>query len=326
MVIVDRYKDNPILKPYEIHPWEATAAFNGCVIKDKRKFNKDKFHIVYRAMSYNKIHRKVKMNVSSIGHATSKDGINFGERHTLIRPELDWEIFGCEDPRITKLNRKYFIFYTSLSNYPPTPDDIKIGVGITKNFVNVEKHDVTFFNSKAMTLFPKKINGGLAGILTVNTDLPPAKICVAFFDKEEEIWSKAYWKDWFYTLDDHIIPLARSEKDQTEIGAPPIKTNHGWLLIYSYIKNYLSPPPTFGIEAALLDLKNPSKIIGRTTDPLLVPKTEYELHGNVPNVVFPSGAIIQNKKLFIYYGAADTTCCVAMCDLQELVQEMLKSS
>lgn len=317
MVNVGRYKDNPIFKPYKVHPWEATAVFNGCAIKDGRKF-----HFVYRAMSYNQLYRKVKMSLSSIGYASSKDGINFEDRRPLIRPELDWELFGCEDPRITKLNRKYYIFYTSLSNFPPAAPDIKVGVAITKDFKKVEKYIVTPFNSKAMALFPEKIDGKMAAILTVNTDMPPSKICISLFDKEESMWSKAYWKYWSHFIKENTVPLARTEKDQIELGAPPIKTKKGWLVIYSYIKNYLAPPPTFGIEAALLDLKDPTIVVGRTKTPLLVPKTEYELYGNVPNVVFPSGAVVDNGKLLIYYGAADTTCCVAMCDMKELLEEM----
>lgn len=320
MVKVERYKNNPILKPEKDNPWEAIATFNGCVIR-----NKGKFHMVYRAISYTQLYHGINLNLSSIGHAISEDGINFGDRHLLIKPEFDWEIFGCEDPRITRLNEKYFIFYTALSNYPPTPGSIKIGVAITKDFVNMEKHSVTFFNSKAMALFPQKINEKIVGILTVNTDIPPSKICIAFFDEEEQIWSNAYWKDWFSSLDKNIILSPRSQKDQVEFGAPPLKTNHGWLLIYSYIRNYLSPPPTFGIEAALLDLKDPSKVIGKTDKPLLVPEKEYELCGNVLNVIFPSGALIQNGNLFIYYGAADTTCCLAICDFEELIELLISN-
>ena len=60
-----------------------------------------------------------------------------------------------------------------------------------------------------------------------------------------------------------------------EIGAHPIKTNEGWLLVYSHIQNYLAPPATYGIGAFLLDLKDPFKVIGKTKGPLLVPEKEY---------------------------------------------------
>lgn len=317
MIHIERSNNNPILKPDKNKSWEALAAFNGCVVEAY-----DQFHMLYRAISDKQHHHGINLNLSSIGHVTSKDGIKFSDRRLFIKPELDWEIFGCEDPRITKIGKKYFIFYTGISKHPPGPENIKIGVAITEDFTNIEKHNVTSFNSKAMALFPKKIDGKITGILTVNTDYPPAKICIAFFDNEEQIWSYTYWKEWFSSLDKHVISLQRSEKDQVEVGAPPIETKQGWLIIYAHIINYLSPPMNFGIEAALLDLKDPSKVIGKTKSPLLVPEEEYELYGNVPDIVFPSGAIVQDKNLFIYYGAADTTCCLATCNLEELIEEL----
>ena len=91
-----------------------------------------------------------------------------------------------------------------------------------------------------MALFPEKINGKFAAILTVNSDLPPAKIALAFFDNEEDIWSEKYWTNWLYNIESHVIPLLRNVNDYVEIGAQPVKTDKGWLLIYSYIQNYFS--------------------------------------------------------------------------------------
>jgi len=318
MVNIERHKYNPIIRPNRDHQWEALAAFNGSVIKDSGKF-----HMVYRALSYEQTYHDRYLNLSSIGYATGDDGINFGSNRLFIKPEFDWEIFGCEDPRITRINGKYFIFYTALSNFPPDASGIKIGLAITRDFVNVEKHPVTPFNSKAMALFPEKINGKLFAILTANTDIPPSEICLASFDEESQVWSEDYWKEWFSSLKEHVVLQPKTKIDQIEVGAQPVKTSRGWLLVYAYIKNYLSPPRTFGIEAILLDLKDPFKVIGRTKEPLLIPEMEYELYGAVPNVIFPSGALIRDNDLFIYYGAADTTCCLAKCDLNELVEEML---
>jgi len=331
MVKVERYKCNPILRPNREHPWEALAAFNGCVVRENEKSKK--YHMVYRAISYKQIYRDHYLNISSVGYAESDDGINFKGQRLFISPEFNWEIFGCEDPRITKIDDKYFIFYTGLSNFPPNAIGIKVGVAVTKDFVNVEKHPVTPFNAKAMALFPKRINGKLAALLTINTDLPPAKICIAYFDEESQIWSYKYWTEWFSSADEHVVLPPDNKNDQIELGSPPIETKYGWLVIYAYIKNYLSPPKKpgietihlpkkFGIEAILFDLKDPSKIIGRTRNSLLVPELEYELYGFVPNVIFPSGALVQNGKLYIYYGSADTTCCLATCNLDELIKEM----
>ncbi|HEX8931697.1 MAG TPA: hypothetical protein VF810_00910 [Patescibacteria group bacterium] len=317
MTTLTRIRENPILRPYPAHDWEHDGAFNPCVI-----FINGVYHMVYRAYSLEKEQNGVKMHVSSIGYAKSTDGINFTDHKQLIIPTEDWEIYGCEDPRITYLDGKFYIFYTALSMYPFAPYGIRLAVGVTQDFTTVEKHPVTTFNSKAMGLFPEKINGQMAALLTLNTDIPPARISLALFDKEEDIWSPYYWTEWYDNPNVHIVHLLRDVRDQVELGAPPIKTAAGWLVIYSYITNYLSNNKTFGIEAVLLDLNNPTKIIGRTEGSLLEPAQEYELHGIVPNVTFPSGALIKDGKLSVYYGAADTYGALATCDSQMLINEL----
>jgi len=177
-----------------------------------------------------------------------------------------------------------------------------------------------------MTLFPEKINGKFVAVLSVNTDCPPAKTCIAFFDKEEDIWSPEYWSKWYPSLYDHILPIEKGTKHLVEIGAPPIKTKHGWLLVYANIRNYYSPDKTiFGIDAALLDLEDPTKIIGTTDDPLLIPIEDYEINGKVPNVVFPSGALVKGDDLYVYYGAADTYICGAKVPLKNLLEDLVET-
>lgn len=319
MVDFKRSEENPILVPLSENDWEAEAAFNGCPVSRGRKI-----HLLYRAVSSPQVISDRILNVSSIGHAISDDGLHFKYRRQFIKPEYDWEKFGCEDPRVTKIGSKFYIFYTALSTYPFSAAGIRIGLAITNDFREIEaKHPVTTFNSKAMALFPGKIKGKLAAVLTANTDNPPAKIGVAFFDDEEQMWSPEYWEGWYSFLDDHILPLQRSSRDHIEVGAPPIRTRSGWLLLYSYIQNYFSPPTIFSVEAVLLDLENPAKIIARTEKPLIVPRAIYETYGRVPNIVFPTGALAKGKTLRIYYGAADTTCAVVSGNLNSLVDEML---
>lgn len=314
-----RSEENPILIPLTENDWEAEAVFNGCPVRSCRKIN-----FLYRAVSSPQIVSGIEMMVSSIGHAISTDGIHFKYRRQFIKPEYDWERFGCEDPRVTKLGGKFYIFYTALSTYPFCAEGIRIGLAITRDFKEIEaKYPVTPFNSKAMALFPGRIRGKMVAVLTVNTDNPPAKIGLAFFDQEEQIWSPEYWEGWYTFLDDHVLPLQRTPNDHIEVGAPPIMTEFGWLLIYSYIQNYFSPPPIFGIEAVLLDLENPANIVARTEKPLLVPQAVYEKYGRVPNIIFPSGAFVKGKELSIYYGAADSTCAVATGKLSTLIDEMM---
>ena len=316
---IRRSEENPILIPISENAWEAEAVFNGCPV-----VSGSRIHFLYRAISSPQVVCGVQMRVSSIGHALSTDGIHFRYRRQFIKPEYDWERFGCEDPRVTKVGGKYYIFYTALSTYPFRAEGIRIGLAMTKDFRRIEaKYPVTPFNSKAMALFPGKFDGRLAAVLTVNTDNPPAKIGLAFFDREEQIWSPEYWEGWYSFLEDHILPLQRTPKDHIEVGAPPIRTQWGWLLIYSYIQNYFSPPPIYGIEAVLFDLENPAKIVARTEKPWLVPQEVYETYGRVPNVIFPSGAFVRGGLLYIYYGAADTTCAVATGRLGNLVEGML---
>ncbi len=323
-MLVKRCEDNPILKPKRNHSWEANAVFNGCPVADERGVR-----LVYRAVSlphYCTIAQR-RLAVSQIGVANSSDGVEFHDRRRLIIPEKRWERYGCEDPRVTKLDGKYYIFYTALSTYPFTPEGIKIGLAISDDLSSVrEKHLVTPFNAKAMALFPEKINGKFWAILTVNTDKPPSSICIASFKEEREMWDKNFWRAWHSDIEKHSLHLRRGELDQVEVGAQPIKTEKGWLVIYSYIRDYRGHDRLFTVEAALLDLKNPQKVISRFEMPLLVPEEYYENIGLVPGVIFPSGAFVREGKVYLYYGAADTTCCLAFIDLHSLLDKMTNKS
>ncbi|MEM2921410.1 MAG: hypothetical protein QXF26_03740, partial [Candidatus Bathyarchaeia archaeon] len=302
-MLVSRFDRNPVLKPKSIHSWEAQAAFNGCPVKKD-----DKIYLIYRGLSLPHYHAtpRTLIPVSNIGIAVSKDGLDFHDRKLLVVPEKVWERFGCEDPRVTYFDGRYFIFYTALSNYPPTHDDIKIGVAITRDLRKIEeKHLVTHFNSKAMALFPDRIENKIWAVLTVHTDRPPSYICLASFDKIEYMWDKGYWEEWYKNFEKHALPLLRSPADHVEVGAPPIRTRAGWLLFYSYIRRYFTRDKLFTVEAVLLDLRDPLKIVARTKYPLLVPEEYYEKVGYVPDVVFPSGALHVKNRIYLYYGAAD---------------------
>ena len=179
-----------------------------------------------------------------------------------------------------------------------------------------------------MTLFRERVNGKITVIVTVNTDIPPAKIAIAQVDRIEELWDSKFWDSWYEKIDEHVIDLKRFPSDHVEVGATPIKTPNGWLMIYSHIQNYFSSSENFnrifGIEAVLLDLDNPLKILGHTIGPLLVPQESYELSGYVPNIIFPSGAILNKDTLSIFYGAADTSVCMAHVNLTDLISTISK--
>ena len=317
MVKLKRFIANPIISPVG-NEWERDAVFNGCGVQDGNNV-----HLLYRALEKNKNIEGRAVDLSTIGYARSVDGVHFSNRKQLIWPLEDWEKFGCEDPRVTKIDDKFLIFYTAISDFPPNPDSIKVAVAITSDFQKIEeRHLVTPFNAKAMSLFPEKINGKYAAILTVDTDKPPAKIAVAYFENLDDIWDGSYWKKWLRSLDKNILPSLRSLDDHVEIGAPPLKTADGWLLLFSYIKDYFTSDKIFSIEAALLNIDDPLKLIGRSTSALLIPEKDYETKGLIPDVVFPSGAIIKNDELGVYYGASDNYCCLATCNLEELLKTL----
>ncbi len=329
MYVVKRSHHNPILVPDKDNYWEAFATFNMSVIKKGKTF-----YGVYRAIgAEDKL--RVPQQISIIGLGKSKDGKNFEKRIPFITPKEEWEKYGCEDPRITFFEGQYYIFYTALSKYPFEASGIKVALAISKDLKKInERHLITPFNAKAMALFPERINGKITVFVTVNTDMPPAKIAIAQVDEMEELWNQKFWEKWYAKIDEHAINLKRLPSDHVEVGAVPIKTSHGWFLLYSHIQNYFSSGNNleriFGIEALLLDFNNPLKIIGRTRGPILVPRESYELLGHVPDVVFPSGAILEKSAsrstsgdtLFIYYGASDTTTCMAHVNITDLISTM----
>jgi predicted GH43/DUF377 family glycosyl hydrolase len=319
MVKTKRSHHNPLIMPNNTHNWEASAAFNGSVVR----VNSGEYHMLYRAISIDQLYSNVRMQLSTVGYAWSGDGIHFKRRRQLIVPEYEWERYGCEDPRVTKIGDTYYIFYTAISNWPPNAAGIKVAVATSRDLKTIdEKHPVTPFNAKATVLFPEKINGKYAAILTAHTDMPPSKISLALFDRIEDVWNPDYWKQWYEGLDSHVIPIQHTDKDQLEVGAVPVATDSGWILVIGYVQNYFSQPRLFRIDAVLLDHDNPQKVIGQTMDPILAPEEQYEIYGQVPNTIFPSGAMVEEGQFYIYYGACDTTVCRASVTLNDLLDEL----
>ncbi len=106
-------------------------------------------------------------------------------------------------------------------------------------------------------------------------------------------------------------------------GAPPIKTKYGWLMIYHGAEES-NKRRIYRVGAAMFNLENPKKLMARLPYPLFAPEQDYEVHGHVNNVVFPTGTTIFNKKLYIYYGAADSCIAVVSVNLDSLLKELMK--
>lgn len=309
MFSIKRSKNNPIIKPNPDHEWESYATFNCCPIKVGKTT-----HILYRALSAPKKFESTNFSLSTIG----KDGKQF------IFPVEPWERYGCEDPRVSYIDGMYYIFYTALSLFPFRGDGIKVAVAVSKDLKTIkERHLVTPFNAKAMSLFPEKINGKYTVVFAANTDDGSlAKVSIAQFKKITDIWDHDKWNEWYGERDKWSINIPRGDNEQVEVGAPPIKTDYGWLLVYSHIKNYFSENKIFGIGALLLDFKDPQKIIAQTKTPFMVPETDYEKSGILSNIIFPSGVTLNGDNLEIFYGGADTICASASMSLSSLLASM----
>lgn len=335
---LSRYSDNgqtkPILVPRKTISWESNAVFNPGVVRDKNIFR-----MLYRTYSHELIKKSPKLNspgfnlthqASYIGYAESRDGIHFERREQpFISPDQNYDRHGCEDPRITLLNDTFYITYTAIDapienslSLPKT----RIALATTKDFITVKKHGIIGppVNSKAAAFFPERVNGEKFGLaLTMSADSTLSHVAVRYDDSIEAFLqpSCASWDNFLKT--NHETTLLKTEPwlhRGPELGAPPIKTDRGWLFIFSAE----SMSDTWTMSAALADIDEPHKLIARIPGYLLQPVMDYEREGIAPNVAFPSAAVIVEDELYVYYGCADTVIGLATCKLTKLLDYLDK--
>ncbi|KAA5807955.1 glycoside hydrolase family 130 protein [Thermoanaerobacterium thermosaccharolyticum] len=295
-----RLTDKPILSPVKEHEWERKAVFNAASIYEDHKF-----HLFYRAsnngfvLNTEKPEEKHKF-VSSIGYAVSSDGINF-ERFDkpIMVGETEQEEWGVEDPRITKIDDKYYMLYTGFGG--KDWNNFRICMATSYDLKRWEGHRVVLDEpNKDAALLPEKINGKY----------------VMFHRREPDIWI-AYSDDLVNWTDHKIImtPISGTwESKKIGIAGPPIKREDGWLLIYHGVDEN----NVYRLGAALVDLDDPSKVIARQEEPILEPELDWEKEGLVPNVVFSCGAVEVNEKYYVYYGGADTHIGVAVVEKNKI--------
>ena len=331
MFVIRREPNNPILAPQKERPWESLATFNPSAVRlpAGKAGVDDGVRIFYRALGTPSALKTPLNEISSIGTAFSEDGAHFHSREQVIAPQEPWDQFGCEDPRVTFFEGRWYCFYTALGGYPFGPDNIRVAVAIgdTPNHFT-ERHLLTTFDAKAATLFPERIDGNVVLLLTAHTDWTPdhprPTIALARAKQIQDFFDPEYWNNWHEHLPNQALSeLRRDDGDHVEVGASPVLTEKGWLLIYSYIQDYYDDQKrVFSIEAALLNRDNPQKVISRT-ESILVPQEFYEEYGLIPHIVFPtSTTLTSDKHLEIWYGAADTVCAKASVKLHDLLRAL----
>lgn len=296
-----RWEGNPIITLEDI-PFRCNTVFNGSPVKINNEYI-----ILLRVEG--------QQGYSFLALARSDDGYHFEmDPEPVMMPEKNgpfamYETKGLEDPRITFLDGVYYILYTAASEYGS-----RIAIAKTKDFKTYKRIAlISEPGNKDGVLFPEKINGKY-----VRLDRPIARDIGS-------IWI-SYSEDLIHWGHHEIVISPRPGYwDPTRIGAsvPPIKTNKGWLEIYHGFK-MTSGGPIYRMGTVLMDLENPGRVIARSKEAILSPREKYERVGDVNNVVFACGAIVEpSNEIKIYYGAADTCLCVATTDLDKLIEETL---
>jgi len=219
----------------------------------------------------------------------------------------EYERKGIEDPRITKIDDTYYIMYTAVSPYGPL-----LALAKTTDFKNFERIAlISEPENKDGALFPEKINGKYARF-----DRPVAGgVGNIWLSYSDDLITWGHSRCIMTVRDDHW--------DSWRIGASsqPIKIEDGWLLIYHGVKA-ASSGPIYRLGAAVLAYDDPSKVLCRSAIPILSPREYYERVGDVNNVVFSCGAILEEdgQELKIYYGASDTSICLGTAKVNDLMQ------
>jgi predicted GH43/DUF377 family glycosyl hydrolase len=271
-------------------------------------------HMLYRAT--NSDIKDGANYISSIGYAMldANHKVLLDSNEKVIFPTLPEEIRGCEDPRIVKFEESFYIFYTAYDG-----SKARVAIAKTEDFKLYSKLGVIdhYGYDKDAFIFPERINGKIAYVHRIAPNIQ-----IDYFDSLEELLSKEAWSGYEDGLDRSIIMRSDFSWENRKIGgsAPPIKTEKGWLLLYHAVDDH----SVYRCGAALLDLDNPSVITARLPYPILEPSEDYELYGDVNNVVFPEGAYVHNGCLYVFYGAADKYIAAAEINLEELLDELLK--
>ena len=297
--VIHRWEGNPIVSLEDI-PFECNTVFNAAATKYQ-----DQYLLLIRVED--------KSGRSILTLARSDDGLRFvGDPEPWVTPSdvepfATYEACGVEDPRITYMDGTYYIMYTAYSHYGP-----RLALAKTDDFRDFQR--IALISepvNKDGALFPKKINGRYARFDRPNVGAT-GNIWISYSDDLIN-WGGA-----------EVVMTTRLDHwDCVRIGAsaPPIETDRGWLEIYHGVKD-TSAGPIYRLGVVMLDLDNPARVLGRAAIPILTPREYYERVGDIGNVVFSCGAILeeQTQTVKMYYGAADTCICVGTASLDALIE------
>lgn len=223
----------------------------------------------------------------------------------IIFPASQNDSNGIEDARFVRFvdddgTITYYATYTAYNGHNILPQIIE-----TKDFLTFKMITLNgeFSKNKGMALFPRKINGKYMMISRID-----GESLYLMSSDNIHFWQKA-----------ELLKKPQSEWEFVQIGncGSPIETEQGWILL----THGVGPMREYSIGVILLDLENPSKIIGNMSEPLLICNQE-EREGYVPNVVYSCGSIVHNYNLIIPYAMSDTCSGIATIALSDLMPKL----
>ena len=299
--IVYRWEDNPLISIYDMG-FKCSDIHNAGAVSFKGK--------ILLLVTIEHLSGKRCIHIAR----PDADGHYRVEHDPLLGPSADpkykqHESHGVQDARVTFLEGKYYIMYNSLGNH-----GFRLALASTEDFHNVERMGlISEPDTKAGALFPAKIRGQYARL-----ERPGCG---------SSIWI-TYSDDLVYWGSSELVVSPREgywDANRIGVGAPPIEIDRGWLVLYYGAKD-TSAGPIYRFGAVILDKREPAHVIGRTNIPILSPRRDYERIGDLPNVVFPTGAVIDNNGyLDIFYGASDSCICVGTTKLEEIIDNCIES-
>ncbi len=319
-----RHTHNPILTRTHIPPIppelvDVTSVFNPGAIKDG-----DIYRLILRVQS--------RSRETYLVMAESADGVNFTVENKIVDfkgiENVKDKVFHIYDARITRLEGRFYIMFAM-----DMQEGCQLGLGVTDDFKSFEFLGITSNEDiRNGVLFPEKINSKYYRMDRPNkarhSDGPTSGSTIWLSESEN-------LRDWtpkapliegrFHYWDEFIGS-----------GPPPVKTRKGWLHVYHGVAGHFGSSNIYQGGVMLLDLNDPSKVLGRCRCNILEPREIWELAGQVPNVTFPSGLIVEeydsegfaleNSEVKIYYGAADTSVGLLISSISELVDAALEAN
>lgn len=309
-------KKNPVVVKEDIPPIndklrDVTSVFNPGAIKTNG---------IYRLM----------LRVQNRGRRTffimanSENGYDFSVENKVVHFEgiekIKDTVYHLYDPRLTKIEDTFYIMFAM-----EMENSCQLGIGKTEDFDSFEFIDmVTCQDTRNGVLFPEKVNGKFLRFERPNNhqiDGGPLTGNAIYLSTSCDL------KSW-----SAVSKVAEGTHYWDELigsGPPPVKTRRGWLHIYHGIAMHYAPIYQAGVM--LHDLNDPSKIISRGSQCILEPREHFELVGQVPNVIFPQGLIVEeyddegfakeDSEVKLYYGAADTSVGLATSTIGRLIEQ-----